>query len=94
VLCGRVLSSKGLRDNPDARDRKNKDARLRNRRMAGLDLVSGLAPDGAGWRGRLYNPEGGETYAGTMCLTGPGKLKVQGCVLYLLCRSQTWTRIG
>jgi uncharacterized protein (DUF2147 family) len=89
-----VVSSKRLREDPDARDRKNKDARLRGRRMAGLDLLSGLEADGRGWRGRLYNPEDGETYAGTMRLAAPGRLKVQGCVLYLLCRSQTWTRVG
>ena len=92
ALCGRVVTSDRLRRNPDTRDERNRDARLRGRRMAGLDLLSGLEPDGAGWKGRLYNPEDGETYTGTMRLVGPGTLKVQGCVLYVLCRSQTWTR--
>jgi len=94
ALCGRIVMSGRLLKDPDARDRKNKSAALRGRRMLGLDLLSGLEPDGAGWKGRLYNPEDGETYSGTMRLTGPGKLKVQGCVLYILCRSQTWTRVA
>lgn len=98
VLCGRVVTSNRLRADPDARDAKNKNPRLRGRRMAGTDLLSGLEPDHTegrgGWRGRLYNPEDGETYSGTMRLDGRGRLKVQGCVLYILCRSQRWTRVG
>ena len=94
ALCGRVVTSNRLRANPDARDAKNKNPRLRGRRMAGTDLLSGLEPDHDGWRGRLYNPEDGQTYAGTMRLDGRGGLKVQGCVLYILCRSQRWTRVG
>lgn len=94
ALCGRVVTSNRLRVNPDARDTKNKNPRLRGRRMAGTDLLSGLEPDHGGWRGRLYNPEDGQTYAGTMRLDGRGGLRVQGCVLYILCRSQRWTRVG
>ncbi len=94
ALCGRVVTSNRLRADPDARDTKNRNPRLRGRRMAGTDLLSGLTPDGRGWRGRLYNPEDGETYSGTMRLDGRGGLKVQGCVLYVLCRSQRWTRVG
>jgi uncharacterized protein (DUF2147 family) len=94
ALCGRVVTSNRLRANPDTRDTKNRNQRLRGRRMAGTDLLSGLEPDGRGWRGRLYNPEDGETYAGTMRLDGRGGLRVQGCVLYVLCRSQRWTRVG
>lgn len=94
ALCGRVVTSNRLRANPDARDAKNKNPRLRSRRMAGTDLLSGLEPDHDGWRGRLYNPEDGQTYSGTMRLDGRGGLRVQGCVLYVLCRSQRWTRVG
>ncbi len=94
ALCGRVVTSNRLRTDPDARDTKNRNPRLRNRRMAGTDLLSGLEPDGRGWRGRLYNPEDGETYSGTMQLDPRGGLRVQGCVLYILCRSQRWVRPG
>jgi uncharacterized protein (DUF2147 family) len=41
--------------------------------------------------GRLYNPEDGRDYAGSMHLRSPQQLVVEGCVLFV-CRTQVWRR--
>jgi uncharacterized protein (DUF2147 family) len=44
------------------------------------------------WRsGRLYNPEDGRDYKGSLHLQSPNRLVVDGCVLFL-CRTQVWRR--
>jgi uncharacterized protein (DUF2147 family) len=41
--------------------------------------------------GRLYNPEDGRDYAGSLHLQTPDRLVVDGCVLFV-CRTQVWRR--
>lgn len=41
-ICGRLLTSDGLRANPDLRDANNKDASLRGRRLAGVQMLGGF----------------------------------------------------
>jgi len=44
------------------------------------------------WRGgRLYNPEDGRDYKGSLHLQSPTRLVVDGCVLFL-CQTQVWRR--
>jgi len=46
------------------------------------------------WRwtgGRLYNPEDGRDYKGSLNLQSPTRLVVDGCVLFV-CRTQVWRR--
>jgi len=44
------------------------------------------------WRGgRLYNPEDGRDYRGTLQLQSPNRLVVEGCVL-VVCQTQVWRR--
>ena len=44
------------------------------------------------WRsGRLYNPEDGRDYKGSLHLQSPNRLVVDGCVLFI-CRTQVWRR--
>lgn len=92
-VCGTVVSSPRLRANPDQRDARNTDARLRDRPLRGLTILR-ATPDGAGrWTdGWVYNPEDGKTYRGSLQLTPDGKLRVTGCVVRPLCRTQTWER--
>lgn len=74
------------------RDRKNPNPALRDRPVVGVTLVSGLTPGPAGWTGRFYNPDDGRTYAGSVSADGPDRLKLRGCVLGLLCKTQTLVR--
>lgn len=44
------------------------------------------------WRGgRLYNPEDGRDYRGSLQLQSPNRLVVEGCVL-VVCKTQVWRR--
>lgn len=45
------------------------------------------------WRaGRLYNPEDGRDYKGSLQLQAPDRLVVDGCVLFF-CQTQIWRRV-
>lgn len=46
------------------------------------------------WQGgRLYNPEDGRDYKGSLHLQSPTRLVVDGCVLFV-CRTQVWRRVA
>lgn len=45
-----------------------------------------------GYAGELTDPSNNRTYTGTGSLSG-SSLKLTGCVLKILCRSQTWTKL-
>lgn len=73
-------------------DQRNPDAALRTRPVMGIAVLIGMKPaNDGGWKGSIYNPEDGKTYAATMKLEG-NRLKVTGCVASLVCRTQVWTR--
>ena len=74
-------------------DVNNPNPALRSRRLVGLPVFSAGTPIPNGQSGSLYNPRDGKTYSGSLTATGPTTLTVSGCVLGVLCRSQTWTRI-
>ena len=43
--------------------------------------------------GSVYNPADGRTYRGTITMTGDNSLRLRGCIVAPLCKTQTWTRI-
>jgi len=92
--CGRIvwLWSPNERGRPRT-DAHNPDPALRSRPLLGIELVQGLRQTAPGvWtQGRLYNPDDGRTYGGTVRLKG-GVLELEGCALKVVCRSQTWRR--
>jgi uncharacterized protein (DUF2147 family) len=92
-ICGRLVSSDGIRTQPGLKDAANKDASLRNRPLKGVQLLGGFKGGPQQWTGgTIYNPEDGGTYHAKVTLTGPNELKVQGCIVVPLCKTQTWTR--
>jgi uncharacterized protein (DUF2147 family) len=93
AICGHVVSGARLRADPAMKDVKNHDPTLRTRPIKGL-LMLKLSPKGPGqWGdGWVYNPDDGATYKGSMKLTQDGHLRLQGCVVVPLCKTQTWTR--
>ncbi|MCJ1960520.1 MULTISPECIES: DUF2147 domain-containing protein [Novosphingobium] len=93
-ICGRLVSSDNLKKNPNLRDVNNKDEAKRDRKLMGLQIIGGFEKDGDKWeKGSIYNPEDGGTYKATISLEGPDTLKLKGCIVWPLCKTQTWTRI-
>ena len=95
--CGRItaladpVNSSGF----PKRDINNPDPSMQGRPLIGLQIILGMASSGTTgkWEGQIYNPEDGDTYQGSIELHQRG-LKVEGCVAYILCQSQIWTRVN
>jgi uncharacterized protein (DUF2147 family) len=88
-LCGRIIDGAPGAENYDV---YNKDATLRQRPLKGLVLFSGLIGGPPAWTGEVYNPSDGGTYHGTLSLVSSQELRLTGCIIWPLCRSQIWTR--
>lgn len=92
-VCGILVQSAALRADPDRRDLRNADPRLRTRPLGGLRLLQARPAGPARWTdGWVYNPEDGRTYRGSLRLRTDGRLELTGCVVRPLCRTQVWTR--
>jgi uncharacterized protein (DUF2147 family) len=92
-LCGKILGGSGGGSAEDRLDRNNKNPALRSRPLIGLYIFRGLKPSGGSWKGSIYNPSDGGTYAATVSLKSPGELVVKGCVVWPLCKTQVWARV-
>lgn len=94
-ICGRLMTSVGLRADPSLRDLNNKDASLRGRPLKGMLLMQGFTPGSGGvWdSGNIYNAEDGRTYKARITPVDADHLKLRGCVFVPLCQTQTWTRV-
>ena len=93
-ICGKLVGSDGLKTNPNLLDVNNKDAALRGRRMMGLQFLGGFTRGNGQWTGgTIYNGEDGGTYKATITFADADHLKVRGCIVWPLCKTQTWTRI-
>ena len=88
VVCGHIV--KILAPTPDGPpiDERNPDARLRQRPVLGLEVLSSFTDRGKDWRGRIYDPEAGKWYK-SIVAREPGGLNAQGCILFI-CRAQHW----
>jgi uncharacterized protein (DUF2147 family) len=51
-----------------------------------------LAGSGVTYTGQITDPANDKTYSGSGNIFG-NSLKMKGCVLNVLCKSQTWTRL-
>lgn len=93
-LCGRLVESDNIRTNPDLRDVNNKDAGKRGRKLKDLQILGGFTRGAGQWSsGTIYNPEDGGTYKATITPAGNDTLKLKGCIVWPLCKTQTWTRM-
>ena len=93
-ICGRLVSSDGLRTNPNMLDINNRDTALRGRRLLNLQILGGFKRGAGEWTGgTIYNGDDGGTYKATVTPIDADHLKVKGCIIWPLCKSQIWTRI-
>jgi len=102
-ICGRLIDSDTIRGDPRSRDVNNKDPAQRQRPLKGLMMLQGFHADGSrgakslakSWvSGSVYNPDDGGTYHGTITVVDARTLKVRGCIVWPLCKSQVWKRVG
>ncbi len=89
-LCGKIIKRK----NPGELDSKNSNAKLRGRKILGINLLYDLKKDTPDrWAGKLYNPEDGKTYAGFVTVLSAGNVRMEGCIARIFCKKQIWSRV-
>ncbi|MBB3539691.1 DUF2147 domain-containing protein [Rhizobium sp. BK399] len=64
---------------------------LKTGKYAGKKIGT-LAGSGVSYSGQITDPANDKTYSGSGNVLG-NSLKMKGCVLNVLCKSQTWTRL-
>lgn len=81
-----------LEKGPDTKDAHNPNAKLRERKLTGVNILSDLTKKGDKWEGgKIYDPKSGKTYKCSMWMEGD-KLKVRGH-LGIFHDTQTWKRV-
>ena len=96
AICGTLVWLKEPNDPATGRpklDKHNADASKQSRPLIGTAIVLGMKPSGANvWSGNVYNASDGKTYTGSFTMTSDATADLKGCVMAILCKSQTWTR--
>ncbi len=93
-LCGKLVTSQHIKDDPTVKDAKNKDAAQRTRTLKNLQMLYDFTGGPTKWTGgKVYNPEDGGTYSGTIELLNDNQLKLKGCIVAPLCKTQVWNRV-
>jgi uncharacterized protein (DUF2147 family) len=67
---------------------------LRARELRGLQILQGFRWSSDSWSGgSIYNAEDGGTYGATVTMVDRDHLKLKGCIVWPLCKTQTWVRV-
>lgn len=92
-ICGFIVWMKEPVDKRGQpyRDAENPDPDKRARTLLGHQLIMGLqvTPDGH-FAGDIYNAEDGRFYSVSLWRESADRLKLKGCLIRLLCQTQTW----
>ncbi len=93
AFCGHVVNSDIIKANPNQTDERNHDSSLRSRPLKGLVILNGFTGGPKEWKGgSVYNPEDGGTYHGSIVVEDADTLKLTGCIIVPLCKTQVWHR--
>ena len=95
-LCGTIVALKKPLDDEGRPklDKENPNPSLRKRRVIGLTILNNMKPNGDNkWKGTIYNPDDGYTYSSRMQLKSADRMKVEGCVAGIFCKSMHFKRI-
>ena len=96
-LCATIIAmAKPLnKEGQPKTDKDNPDPALRSRPVIGLQVVSGMQPDGDNrWKGRIYNADDGGTYDATASVSG-NELVIKACALGgLACKKRRFARVN
>jgi uncharacterized protein (DUF2147 family) len=75
-------------------DRLNPDPAKRARPLIGIQVVHDFVPTGTRkWSGAIYNADDGHAYRAHLTVLGPRTIRLEGCMLVVLCMGHTWHRI-
>lgn len=82
---------------PGGVDKNNPDASKRSRPTLGMvtlfDMKKSAKADE--WKGKVYDArDSGKMYDATIKPKGADELEIEGCLVWPLCGSQTWTRVS
>lgn len=64
---------------------------LKSGKHAGMQIGTFRGNDGS-YEGKITDPDANKTYDGSVTVSG-NALKLKGCVLKVVCESQTWPRL-
>lgn len=95
-ICGFVVWMKSpLDDDGKPRvDSKNPDPKKRTRPVLGHQMMMGLKPGPDDrYRGKVYDYEEGKFVDVSVSIDDSDELEIHGCLLAILCGSQSWTRV-
>jgi uncharacterized protein (DUF2147 family) len=80
---------------PRQNDHNNPDPKLRDRPLAGLELGRLVDSGGNDWRGRLYDPETGNTYRVVARLIDSNVMEMRGYIgIPAFGRAMHWVRLS
>jgi uncharacterized protein (DUF2147 family) len=92
ALCGRIEKFLIMpAGGNDQRDVNNSDPAKRNRKLLGTAILTGLTADGTAWRGEVYDPKKGRSFAAEVRRKPDGTLEVKGC-FGPICQTQVWRK--
>lgn len=82
---------------PGGLDKNNPDVSKRTRPTLGIALLMDMKKKAKAdeWNGKVYDAkDSGKLYSASIKPKGPDELEIEGCLVWPLCGSQTWTRVG
>jgi uncharacterized protein (DUF2147 family) len=94
-LCAKVAFVPN-NDGPDGPkvDKNNPDENKKSQPVLGLTLIeNAYKASEKSWQGSIYNPVDGKTYSATLTVKDTDTLDLKGCIMSVLCRTQSWTRV-
>ena len=78
-------------------DKNNPDVSKRTRPTLGMVTLFDMKKKAKAdeWNGKVYDArDSGKLYSASIKPMGPNELEIEGCLVWPLCGSQTWTRVG
>ncbi len=80
-LCGEVVAGEGV-------DKKTGESVIGIKMLYDLEKISDDK-----WKGKMYNPGDGGTYKGIVQVLSDDQVKMSGCMMGIMCRSEKWSRV-
>lgn len=90
AMCGKIARFLVPEPKGGARDSRNPDKALRDRKLLGLPIFWNLNPAKGRYKGKGYSPEDGRNFNAEVWREG-NLLKVRGCVT-VICRTVSFTK--